>query len=68
MRILILGGTGFTGPFQVAYAVQRGHQVTVFNRGKRQTELPAGVEHLQGDRVTGDLAALNGVLKKIRKQ
>lgn len=60
MRILILGGTGFTGPFQVAYAVQRGHQVTVFNRGKRQTELPAGVEHLRGDRVTGDLGSLKG--------
>ena len=34
MRILILGGTGFTGPFQVHYALERGHKVTVFNRGK----------------------------------
>lgn len=60
MRILILGGTGFTGPFQVRYAVERGHQVTVFNRGRRQTDLPAGVEHLQGDRLTGDVASLKG--------
>ena len=60
LRILILGGTGFTGPFHVAYAAARGHQVTVFNRNRRQTDLPAGVERLQGDRVTGDLASLNG--------
>lgn len=59
LRILILGGTGFTGPHQVRYAVARGHHVTVFNRGRRQTELPEGVVHLQGDRNAPDgLAAL----------
>jgi 2'-hydroxyisoflavone reductase len=60
MRILILGGTGFTGPHQVRYAVSRGHTVTVFNRGRRQADLPEGVEHLTGDRNTGDLKALEG--------
>ena len=59
MDILILGGTGFTGPHQVRYAVGRGHKVTVFNRGRRQTELPDGVEHLQGDR-NDDLKSLEG--------
>ena len=34
LKILILGGTGFTGPYQVRYALARGHTVTVFNRGK----------------------------------
>mgnify|MGYP006171789183 CR=1 FL=1 len=59
IRLLILGGTGFTGPHQVRYAVARGHHVTVFNRGRRQTELPDGVVHLQGDRNAPDgLAAL----------
>ncbi len=58
LRILILGGTGFTGPFQVEYALKRGHKVTVFNRGKtRPGELPEGVEQLLGDR-NGDLKAL----------
>jgi 2'-hydroxyisoflavone reductase len=60
LRILILGGTGFTGPFQVEYAVARGHQVAVFNRGRRQVDLPASVEQLQGDRNDGDLRALEG--------
>ncbi|MBA2242343.1 MAG: NAD-dependent epimerase/dehydratase family protein [Chthoniobacterales bacterium] len=58
LRILILGGTGFTGPFQVRYAMERGHKVTVFNRGKtRPGELPEGVEQLIGDR-NGQLDAL----------
>ncbi|WP_028917147.1 SDR family oxidoreductase [Pseudoxanthomonas sp. J35] len=61
LRILILGGTGFTGPFQVQYALARGHQVTLFNRGKRPSpEWPGEVEQLHGDRETGDLSALKG--------
>jgi len=59
LKILILGGTGFTGPFQVHYAVARGHTVTVFNRGRRQVDLPESVEHLVGDR-NNDLTALEG--------
>ena len=60
LSILILGGTGFTGPCQVRYAVSRGHKVTVFNRGKTHPgELPEGVEQLLGDR-NGKLDALKG--------
>ena len=60
MNLLILGGTGFTGPFQVAYALARGHRVTVFNRGKTNPGiLPDEVEELVGDR-NGDLDALKG--------
>lgn len=58
MRILILGGTGFTGPYQVRYAMSRGHKVTTFNRGKTHPgELPNEVEQLIGDR-NGKLDAL----------
>src|SRR5213082_916081 len=58
LRILILGGTGFTGPFQVKYALSRGHKITVFNRGKTHPgELPKEVEQLVGDR-NGQLDAL----------
>ena len=60
LRILILGGTGFIGPHQVRYALARGHQLTLFNRGRRPKEWPAPVEELVGDRNTGDLAALEG--------
>ena len=58
LGILILGGTGFTGPYQVRYALSRGHKVTTFNRGKTHPgELPNEVEQLVGDR-NGQLDAL----------
>jgi 2'-hydroxyisoflavone reductase len=57
-RILILGGTGFIGPHMVRYAVVRGHEVTIFTRGRTQAEIPE-VEHLIGDR-SNDLSSLRG--------
>jgi len=60
LRILILGGTGFIGPHQVRYALARGHQLTLFNRGRRPKEWPGEVEELTGDRETGDLQSLAG--------
>jgi 2'-hydroxyisoflavone reductase len=60
LRILILGGTGFIGPHQVRYALARGHQITLFNRGRKSMEWPGEVEQLTGDRNTGDLKALEG--------
>src|SRR5216117_2459579 len=60
LRILVLGGAGFTGPYQVRYALSRGHKVTTFNRGKSHPgELPNEVEQLIGDR-NGQLDALKG--------
>lgn len=65
LRILILGGTSFLGPHLVRYARERGHQVTIFTRGRREPALFEesfeGVEHLIGDRnEPGGLAALQG--------
>src|SRR5881398_2054466 len=58
LRILVLGGAGFTGPYQVRYALSRGHKVTTFNRGKTHPgESPDEVEQLIGDR-NGQLDAL----------
>src|SRR3954467_15128915 len=60
LNILILGGTGLTGPHQVKYAIARGHKVTVFNRGRRNDRLPAGVTELIGDRNLHQLDPLKG--------
>jgi 2'-hydroxyisoflavone reductase len=59
LRILILGGTGFIGPYQVRYALERGHTLTLFNRGRTNPHLFPDVEKLVGDR-DGDLSALEG--------
>jgi 2'-hydroxyisoflavone reductase len=58
-RILILGGTGFIGPHQVRETIDRGHQVTVLNRGHHALTHPRAVEQLHGDRER-DLEALRG--------
>jgi len=59
LRILILGGTGFIGPHQVRMALARGHEVTLFNRGRTAPDLFPEVETLIGDR-NGDIEALRG--------
>src|SRR6185503_12395411 len=59
LKILILGGTGFIGPYQVQYALDRGHTVTLFNRGRTNPQLFPTVEKLIGDRAT-DLKSLEG--------
>jgi 2'-hydroxyisoflavone reductase len=60
IKLLILGGTGFIGPWQVRYAVERGHEVTIFNRGRSAPGLFKGVEELTGDRAANQLGALEG--------
>ncbi|MEP6621772.1 MAG: NAD-dependent epimerase/dehydratase family protein [bacterium] len=61
LNILILGGTGFTGPEQVEYALARGHRVTLFNRNKTRPDFFKGkvAEELIGD-LNGDTSALAG--------
>ena len=59
MRILVLGGTRFLGRHFVEVARARGHELTLFNRGRTNAELHAGVERIMGDR-DGGLGALAG--------
>ena len=59
MKVLILGGTVFVGRHLVAAALERGDEVTLFNRGRTATDLFPSVERLHGDR-DGDLGALAG--------
>lgn len=59
LKILILGGTGFIGPHQVEAALGRGHEISIFNRGKSGPEMFPQIENLVGDR-NGDLNALKG--------
>lgn len=59
MRILILGGTVFLGRHVAAAALERGHELTLFTRGRHGADLFPDAERLVGDRA-GDLSALEG--------
>ncbi len=50
LNILILGGTRFIGLHITALALQRGHKVTFFNRGKTHTDRYPEIERITGDR------------------
>lgn len=60
--ILFIGGTGQISYPCVEHAVAQGHAVSVYNRGKRASDLPAGVTFIVGDlaaREYADLAKAN---------
>jgi 2'-hydroxyisoflavone reductase len=59
VRLLVLGGTVFVGRHVVEAALARGHEVTMFNRGRQNAHLFPGVERVRGDR-DGDLEELRG--------
>ncbi|HET6681995.1 MAG TPA: NAD-dependent epimerase/dehydratase family protein [Gemmatimonadaceae bacterium] len=62
LSILVIGGTGFTGPEQVEHALARGHRVTVINRNRTRPDFFKGnaqVEQLVGD-LNADMSALRG--------
>jgi nucleoside-diphosphate-sugar epimerase len=61
MRLLFLGGTGIISAASVRLAVQRGHEVTVLNRGRTtKRSLPAEVEGLTAD--VGDPGSVDRAL------
>lgn len=59
MRLLVLGGTQFVGRHLVAEALRRGHEVSLFHRGRTNADLFPEAEHILGDRLE-DVSALTG--------
>ncbi len=59
MNILIIGGTKFVGRHITQAAIDAGHKVTLFNRGKTNADLFPGAVKLFGDR-DGGTDALKG--------
>ena len=60
MRVLVIGGTGPTGPFIVNGLVERGHDVAIFHTGRHEVDsLPPEslVPHLHGDPFDADSTA-----------
>src|SRR2546421_5465348 len=61
MRILIIGGTRFIGPYVVNLLMDEGHRVTLFHRGETKCDLPASANQIYGDR--RDLASYSDEFK-----
>ena len=59
MRLLLLGGPKFVGRAVIDAALERGHEVTLFNRGTTGAELYPELERIAGDR-DGGLQGLRG--------
>ncbi len=54
MNVLVMGGTRFNGLAVVHELVAQGHQVTVCNRGRTESDIPDSVERLIADRTDHD--------------
>jgi nucleoside-diphosphate-sugar epimerase len=54
MRVLVIGGTRFIGRHTVQQLLDRGHEVTVFHRGKTPSPFGTRVGELLGDRLDRD--------------
>jgi nucleoside-diphosphate-sugar epimerase len=50
MKILIIGGSGFIGPFVANQLKELDHDVILFNRGKSQNPLALNFERILGER------------------
>lgn len=64
MKIVVIGGTRFIGPFVVKRLHALGHEVALFHRGKSKAELPGDVTHILGDR--NQLTDFQDTFKKIK--
>jgi len=47
MRVLMIGGTGFIGPYVARELHERGHEVTLFHRGEHESTLLPEVRHVR---------------------
>lgn len=58
MRLLVLGGTSFVGRHVVEAALEAGHTLTLFNRGRTNPDLFPDADRRTGDRTAGDYSSL----------
>lgn len=65
LRVLVLGGTGQTGPHFIECALAQGHEITMLNRGNRSEDLFPEVECIIGDRDPAKPEGMDALKKEI---
>jgi nucleoside-diphosphate-sugar epimerase len=63
MKILVIGGSGFIGPFVVRDLAEQGHEIAVFHRGNAKPAFAGSVRRIVGDR--NDLAAHRAEIERL---
>jgi nucleoside-diphosphate-sugar epimerase len=59
MKLLVIGGTRFSGRALAGLALERGHEVTLFHRGSGSDDPWPDAEHIHGDR-HGEIGLIEG--------
>lgn len=67
LKILVLGGTGQTGPHFVRRARAHGHEITLFNRGNRSAEMFPDIECIIGDRAPEKADGLDALKDAVKE-
>ena len=60
MKLLVLGGTVFLGRACVEAALERGHEVTLFNRGQHNADWFPNVENCAGTETANSMRCAGG--------
>lgn len=66
-KILFLGGTGFLGPAVIDILLAQGHEVTLFNRGRRSDDLYPDLEMIVGNRIVDEGPGLTPLQDEVDK-
>lgn len=66
MRVVVLGGTNFIGPYVLRLLVERGHDVSIYHRGRHEPELPASVRHLHSEDAALPITVIPSSLRETR--
>jgi 2'-hydroxyisoflavone reductase len=67
LKVLVLGGTGQTGPHLIRELLDRGHAVTMVNRGSRSDDLFPEVENIVADRALDKPEGLDALKAELAK-
>lgn len=66
MRTLLVGGTGFIGPYVARELHDRGHDVTLFHRGEHESDLLPNVRHFRSAQAAMPVLNFPGDLLRVQ--
>lgn len=68
MRVLVIGGTRFIGPYVVRGLAAEGHDVSIFHRGEHKADLPASVNVIVSPQANMPIRAIPDNLRRLEPE